>query len=39
MPEVVEDPKFKYGLPTVGRENAKDILYPYGRQKDEDPAI
>jgi hypothetical protein len=35
LPPVVEDEKFKFGVPTVGSESAKDVLYPAGGEKEE----
>lgn len=39
LPEQTEDPQFKYGVPTIGSESAKDVLYPRGREKEEDPMV
>ena len=35
MPGEVENPDFKFGVATVGSESAKDVLYPFGREKEE----
>jgi len=37
LPQVVEEEKFKFGVPTVGSESAKQVLYPHGREKEERP--
>lgn len=44
MPAVVKKEEFKFGVPTISSENAKDILYPLGGHKEEknrdnDPAV
>lgn len=35
LPSVVENAEFKFGVPTVGSESAKDVLYPFGREQEE----
>lgn len=37
LPETTKQEEFKYGVPTVGSESAKDVLYPFGREKEEKP--
>lgn len=39
LPGVVESDGFKFGVPTVGSESAKDVLYPKGREKEERPDV
>lgn len=44
MPGVVNTEEFKYGVPTLSSENAKDVLYPGGGHREErnkvnDPAV
>lgn len=34
-PDKTNDNKFKFGVPTVGSESAKDVLYPRGGEKEE----
>ena len=31
--------EFSYGVPTIGSESAKDVLYPKGREKEEWPEV
>jgi len=35
MPEVIKAEEFKFGVPTIGSESAKDVLYPIGGHKEE----
>ena len=35
MPDAVINSEFKYGVPTVGSESAKNLVYPHGREKEE----
>ncbi len=39
LPQQVEESQFKFGVPTIGSESAKDVLYPHGREKDERPEV
>lgn len=39
MPDAVQDTEFKYGVPTVGSESAKNLVYPHGREKEEKPDV
>ena len=39
-PGRVEDPtKYPFGVPTIGSESAKDVLYPVGGAMEEHPKI
>lgn len=37
LPEKTKEEKFQFGVPTIGSESAKDVLYPFGREKEEKP--
>lgn len=39
MPEVIKEDEFAFGVPTLGSESAKDVLYPAGREKEERPEV
>ena len=44
LPETAKKPEFQYGVPTVSSENAKDVIYPVGGNREEknkvgDPAV
>lgn len=39
MPQETDQNEFKFGVPTIGSESAKQVLYPQGREKEERPDI
>jgi hypothetical protein len=34
-PDKVQDGKYQFGVPTIGSENAKEVLYPPQQEEDE----
>ncbi len=39
LPHVTKQQEFAFGVPTIGSESAKDVLYPKGREKEERPEV
>ena len=39
LPNKVDESEFKFGVPTVGSESAKNLVYPAGREKEEKPEV